>query len=83
MLVTETDKLPLLRWVKRQIFCVGDRLKMNKHNAWNNNSVVAPNSGRVNDNERTDEANFQCEFNGLSGRREQPISPNIRSYPVF
>ena len=27
-----------------QVFCVGDRLKMDKHNAWNNNSVVAPKS---------------------------------------
>ena len=37
---------------------------MEKQKAWNNNSVVV---GRVNDHGRTDEANFKCEFNGVSG----------------
>ena len=36
------DKLALLPPVKRQVFCVRDRLKMDKHKAWNNNYVVAP-----------------------------------------
>ena len=27
----QTDTLALLPWVKRQVFCVGDRLKMDKH----------------------------------------------------
>ena len=29
--------------------------------------------GRVNDHERTDEANFHCEFNGIPGRRANAI----------
>ena len=29
-------------------------------------------TGRVNDHERTDEANFHDDFNGVQGRREQP-----------
>ena len=36
------DKLALFPLVKRQVFCVRVRLKMNKHKACNNNSVVAP-----------------------------------------
>ena len=40
----QTDKLVLLSSVKMQVFCVGDRLKMNKHKAWNNNSVDSPKS---------------------------------------
>ena len=36
------DKLALLPSVKRQVFCVRDRLKMDKQKAWNNNYVVAP-----------------------------------------
>ena len=27
---------------KRRVFCVRDRLRMNKHKAWKNNSVVVP-----------------------------------------
>ena len=30
----QTNKLALLPLVKRQVFCVGDRLKMDKHKAW-------------------------------------------------
>ena len=39
-----TDKLALLTSVKRQVHCVGNRLKMDKHKAPKNNSVVAPKS---------------------------------------
>ena len=41
---THTHKLAVLPSVKRQVICVGDRMKMDKHKAWNNNSVVAPQS---------------------------------------
>ena len=34
----------LYNQVKMQVSCVGDRLKMNKHKACSNNSVVAPKS---------------------------------------
>ena len=39
-----TDKLALLPSVKRQVHCVGNRLKMDKHKAPKNNSAVAPKS---------------------------------------
>ena len=42
-----TDKLALLQVIafgNRQVFCVGDRFKVDKHNSWNNNSVVSPKS---------------------------------------
>ena len=35
------DTLALLPLVKRQVFCVGDRLKMDKHKAWAT-TIVAP-----------------------------------------
>ena len=38
-----TDTLALLPLVKRQVFCVGDRLKMDKHKAWAT-TIVAPKS---------------------------------------
>ena len=38
---SDSDKLALLPSVKRQVFGVRDRLKMNKHKPWNNNSVVS------------------------------------------
>ena len=42
----QTDKLALLPLVKRQVYCVGDRLRMDKKDgqakALNNPSVVAP-----------------------------------------
>ena len=37
------DTLALLPLVKRQVFCVGDRLKMDKHKAWAT-TIVAPKS---------------------------------------
>ena len=43
---------------------------MDKHKVWAP-TIVAPKSVVI-DHERTDEANFQCEFNGVSGRRELP-----------
>ena len=39
----QTDTLALLPLVKRQVFCVGDRLKMDKHKAWAT-TIVAPKS---------------------------------------
>ena len=51
---------PAITIGQSQVLCVG---------------VVAPElvgSMSDNDHERTDEANFQCEFNGGRGRREQP-----------
>ena len=41
--IRQTDKLALLPLVKRQVFCVGDRLKMDKHKAWAT-TIVAPKS---------------------------------------
>ena len=46
-------------------------MKMDKHKAWAT-MIVKPKIGRVIDHERTDEANFQGEFNSVPGRREQP-----------
>ena len=43
---------------------------MDKHKAWNNNSVIAPISVGY---ERTDEADFQGEFNSVPGWKEQPV----------
>ena len=37
----KTDTLALLPSVKRQVFCVGDRVKMDKHKAWAT-TIVAP-----------------------------------------
>ena len=37
----DPDTLALLPLVKRQVFCVGDRLKMDKHKAWAT-TIVAP-----------------------------------------
>ena len=37
------DTLALLPSVKRQVFCEGDRLKMDKHKAWAT-TIVAPKS---------------------------------------
>ena len=39
--IRQTDTLALLPLVKRQVFCVGDRLKMDKHKAWAT-TIVAP-----------------------------------------
>ena len=39
----QIDKLALLPLVKSQVFCVGDRLKMDKHKAWAT-TTVAPKS---------------------------------------
>ena len=39
--IRQTDTLALLPLVKRQVFCVGDRLKMDKHQAWAT-TIVAP-----------------------------------------
>ena len=72
----QTDKLALLPLVKRRVFSVKDRLKsnlkMDKHKACKNNSVVTLKSVGSNDHERTDEAIFQDESNGVPGRKEQP-----------
>ena len=38
------DTLALLPSVKRQVFCIGDRLKMDKHKAWAT-MIVEPKSG--------------------------------------
>ena len=40
----QTDTLALLPLVKRQVFCIGDRLKMDKHKAWAT-MIVEPKSG--------------------------------------
>ena len=37
VLAHRTDKLVL----KRQVYCVGDKLKLDKYKAWNNNFIVA------------------------------------------
>ena len=39
----QTDTLALLPSVKGQVFCVGDRLKIDKHKAWAT-TIVAPKS---------------------------------------
>ena len=61
--------LALLPYGKKAEICVGD-VEIVKHSSWSDyrcRSLI----GRVNDHERTDEANFQGEFNGVPGRREQ------------
>ena len=63
------NALALLTSVKRQVFSVRDRLKMIKQKAW---ATTLLRLDRVNDHERTDEANFHGKFNSVSGHREQP-----------
>ena len=41
VVIKQTEKLALLPSVNRQVFCVGARLKMDKHKAQNNYSVVS------------------------------------------
>ena len=47
-----SGKLALLPLVKRQVYCVGDRLKMDKQKVWNNNFVLAPKLVRSPRNDR-------------------------------
>ena len=67
--VTCAHLLALLPYGKKAEICVGD-VEIVKHSSWSDyrcRSLI----GRVNDHERTDEANFQGEFNAVPGRREQ------------
>ena len=74
----QTNKT-LLPSVKRQVFCVRDRLKMVTHRAWETTIGVSKSVGSM-----TTKGQMKptCSVRSTE-RTAKAMSPNIRSYPVF
>ena len=64
--------LALLPWVKRQVLCFRDRLKMVKHKVLSLNGL-----------KRTDEANFQSEFHGVPRPERRTAKAMPRTDLIF
>ena len=84
-----TDTLALLPLVKRQVFCVGDRLKMDKHKAWAT-TIVAPKSvgssttkGQMKPAFRVSLTASQAGENGQIHAPEHTNISSILTYPTF
>ena len=73
----------LLPSVKRQVFCIGESLKMVKHQAWAT-TIVAPKSLGSMTAKGQMKPTFRLSLSASQVRENsQEMSPNIRSYPVF
>ena len=73
----------LLPSVKRQVFCIGESLKMVKHQAWATTIVASKSLGSMTTKGQM-KPTFRLSLTASQVRENsQEMSPNIRSYPVF